>query len=128
MRGLLLHQLRRPCQDEVAKITAVLAAADARSHRAADAHGEIRYLDTISHASRVLEVEPTNVKALFRRGQAHLLRPDHINGLALALEDLRRAAELEPADAGVRSMLARARAQQKALDQKDASMFGRMLG
>ena len=39
MRGLLLHQLRRPCQDEVAKITAVLAAADARSHRAADAHG-----------------------------------------------------------------------------------------
>ena len=49
-------------------------------------------------------------------------------GLALALEDLRRAAELEPADAGVRSMLARARAQQKALDQKDASMFGRMLG
>ena len=95
--------------------------------RATDVHGEIRYLDTISHASRVLEVDPTNVKALFRRGQAHLLRPNHINGLALALEDLRRAAELEPADAGVRSMLARARAQQKALDQKDASMFGRMM-
>ncbi len=96
--------------------------------RATDVHGEIRYLDTISHASRVLEVDPTHVKALFRRGQAHLLRPGHINGLALALEALRRAAELEPADAGVRSMLARARAQQKALDQKDASMFGRMLG
>jgi hypothetical protein len=76
----------------------------------------------------VLEADPTNVKALFRRGQAHFLRPSHINGLALALEDLRRAAELEPGDTGVRSMLARARAQQKSLDQKDASMFGRMLG
>ena len=96
--------------------------------RATDAFGETRYLDTISHASRVLEADPTNVKALFRRGQAHLLRPNHINGLALALEDLRRAAELEPGDTGVRSMLARARAQQKSLDQKDASMFGRMLG
>ena len=39
MRGVLLHQLRPPRQDEVAKISAVLAAADARSHRAADAHG-----------------------------------------------------------------------------------------
>ena len=96
--------------------------------RATDAYGATRYLDTISHASRVLEADPTNVKALFRRGQAHLLRPNHINGLALALEDLRRAAELEPGDTGVRSMLARARAQQKSLDQKDASMFGRMLG
>ena len=43
-------------------------------------------------------------------------------------QDLRRAADLEPGDAGVRSMLARARAQQKSLDQKEASMFGRMLG
>ena len=42
--------------------------------RATDAFGETRYLDTISHASRVLEADPTNVKALFRRGQAHLYR------------------------------------------------------
>ena len=43
-----------------------------------------------------LLLDKENVKALFRRGQAHLLRPDHINGLALALEDLGRAAQLEP--------------------------------
>ena len=96
--------------------------------RAVDVFGAVRYDDTVAHASRVLEVDPRNVKALFRRGQAHLLRPDHINGLALALEDLGRAAQLEPDNAPVKSMLAKARAQQKALDQRDATMCGRMLG
>ena len=54
--------------------------------RATDVFGATRYDDTIAHATRALEADPKNVKALFRRGQAHLLRPGHINGLALALE------------------------------------------
>ena len=40
--------------------------------RAADVFGATRYDDTIAHCTRVLEVDPTNLKALFRRGQAHL--------------------------------------------------------
>ena len=39
MHAALFHQLRRPCQDEVAQVTAVLAAANARSRRAANAQG-----------------------------------------------------------------------------------------
>jgi AH receptor-interacting protein len=49
------------------------------------------YVDTIRHTTSVLEVEPGNVKALYRRGKAHAASWD----VEEATRDLRRAAELD---------------------------------
>ena len=86
--------------------------------------------ETIAHCTRVLKVDRNNVKALYRRALAHLMLPSerHINGLALALEDLSRAAELDPSNAEVRKELKRARQLQKEVDQKEQGMFTKMIG
>ena len=69
----------------------------------------------------------TDVKALFRRGCAHLQKPEHANGLSEALKDLGRALELDPANREVAQWLAKARAQQKELDKNERARFGRMV-
>ena len=86
--------------------------------------------DAISHCTRVLRVDPENVKALFRRAVAHLLLPPerHINGLHLALEDLRRAVELDPQNADVKRELKRAKGLQKELDLVESGRFSKMIG
>ncbi|XP_054258764.1 AH receptor-interacting protein-like [Macrosteles quadrilineatus] len=50
------------------------------------------YYPVIEHCSTVLEFEPENVKALFRRGKAH----GAVWNMKEAKEDLERAAELDP--------------------------------
>lgn len=85
------------------------------------------YDEAISQCERVLKTDPKNVKALFRRGCAHLKKPGHVNGLALGLEDLRRAHGLEPQNREVATKLAQARAQQKIVDKEQAATFGKML-
>lgn len=82
------------------------------------------------HCTRALAVDSGSVKALFRRAQAHLKRDpaEHINGLQLALEDLCRAAELEPQNGEVRRELARARQLQKEADGRAAGVYTKMLG
>lgn len=51
------------------------------------------YYPVIEHCTTVLESEPSNVKALFRRGKAHIAVWNCREGE----EDLKRAAELDPA-------------------------------
>ena len=49
------------------------------------------YADAIRHTTSVLEVEPKNIKALYRRGKAHSASWD----VEEATRDLRKAAELD---------------------------------
>ena len=50
------------------------------------------YPDTIRHTTSALELEPDNIKALYRRGKAHAASWD----VQEATADLQRAAELDP--------------------------------
>uniref|UniRef100_A0A1B6LD13 peptidylprolyl isomerase n=1 Tax=Graphocephala atropunctata TaxID=36148 RepID=A0A1B6LD13_9HEMI len=60
------------------------------------------FYPVIEHCTSVLEFEPDNVKALFRRGRAHAA----VWNLKEAREDLERAAQLDPSIAtAVRSQL-----------------------
>lgn len=84
------------------------------TERRAGRHAELHYaerpplafgsqLDVINHCSRVLRVDKANVKALYRRAVGHLMLPSerHINGLALAQQDLSLAHDLDPENAEV---------------------------
>ena len=61
---------------------------------------------------------------------AHLMIPSerHINGLALALEDLSLAHKLEPDNGEVLHELKRARGLQRQVDQKQQGLFTKMIG
>eukprot|EP00897_Mesotaenium_endlicherianum_P005605 jgi/Mesen1/5072/ME000252S04181 len=59
------------------------------------------FLQAAAQGSEVLKDDPSNVKALFRRGQAY----QHLHRLQPAVEDLRRAAELSPDDDTLASVL-----------------------
>ena len=87
-------------------------------------------LDVVNHCSRVLRVDKRNVKALYRRALGHLLLPSerHINGLALAQEDLSLAHDLDPENVEVLRELKRTRALQKQVDQQQQGMFTKMVG
>jgi AH receptor-interacting protein len=70
----------------------------------------------IDHTTSVLDVDPNNVKALFRRGQAHMQRG---RDLELAVEDLSRAHQLAAEDTLIASQLSAAlSAQQDARKQQ----------
>ena len=94
------------------------------SRRADDVHH-----DAIFHCTKVISVDKYNVKALYRRACAHLAIPQkrHINGLALALDDLKVALECDPQNAEVKKELKRAKELQKQTDAKAAGMFSKMV-
>ena len=85
--------------------------------------------DAIFHTTRVLDADKHNIKALYRRAQVHLLIPaeHHINGLALAIEDLDHALEHDPQNDDVKKLLRRARERQKRDDSKAANMYTKMI-
>ena len=85
--------------------------------------------DGIFHCERVLAFDPHNVKALYRRAMLHLMIPPerHINGLALAFDDLEHALDADPNNADVKRELKRAKAIQKKTDDKAAGMFTKMI-
>ena len=85
--------------------------------------------DAIFHCTKVLDADPHNVKALYRRALVHLLLPPerHINGLALAQADLAHALEHDPANAEVKRELKRAKELQRKADAKAAGMYSKMV-
>ncbi|KAJ3245875.1 hypothetical protein HDU78_008466 [Chytriomyces hyalinus] len=84
-----------------------------------------RWERVIVNSDQVLKKSPSNAKALFRRGQAHLA----MNDLTKAENDLQKAAELEPTDSGIKAELSKLkkRNQEYELKQKKewAGMFDR---
>jgi len=73
--------------------------------------------------SKVLKEDPDNVKALFRRAQAL----SQIGEFSKALGDLKRAAELDPANAEVRSLYSSVRDQAKMNDNQIKGLYARMM-
>ena len=70
----------------------------------------------------VLEIEPDNAKALFRRGQVGFWKQDYADALA----DLARVRELQPGDKGVLLEIEKVKKARAALVQKEKSMYGKM--
>eukprot|EP01092_Planopodium_desertum_P016290 TRINITY_DN9033_c0_g1_i1.p1 TRINITY_DN9033_c0_g1~~TRINITY_DN9033_c0_g1_i1.p1 ORF type:complete len:169 (+),score=21.36 TRINITY_DN9033_c0_g1_i1:33-509(+) len=66
--------------------------------------------DAIEDCEHVLAIEEDNVKALFRRGNAYLLKKEY----AQAEKDLKKALEQRPTDAKIKEMLAQVHAEQEA--------------
>ena len=81
------------------------------------------YHNVISELKKVLEIEPSNVKALYRRGIALSGIGEYLN----ALDDLNRAAGLDPENKEVKREINRVKQLQKAQDDKDKNLYSRML-
>ena len=71
---------------------------------------------------KVLEIDPANVKALFRRAQARLGRQDY----ELALKDLNAARESEPNDNGVAGEIAKVKKAQQMYKEKEKNIYAKM--
>jgi len=80
------------------------------------------YRRAIKACNYVLEDEPQNVKALFRKAQARLATGDPFR----ALPDAMAALRLEPQNQEIRDLIARAKAQKKDLDRTAKGMYGNM--
>lgn len=73
------------------------------------------------HATTVLGADAENVKALFRRGAAASAQGDY----EVALEDLQKAAELQPQDKAVRRELHELRVKIKKFEELEKAIFQR---
>ncbi|BDA45510.1 Peptidyl-prolyl cis-trans isomerase FKBP62 [Coccomyxa sp. Obi] len=78
--------------------------------------------DAIAAANKVLNSNPSDVKALYRRAQAHLGQQDFVE----ALVDIKAALQVEPANKDVRVLLARYKKESAAANQRDAVMYKTM--
>ena len=72
--------------------------------------------EAIKCCNAVLEIESKNVKALFRRGNAHFGKQEYQE----ALRDLTVAAELSPTNVEIKNMLAMCKMASRAADRKQA--------
>jgi len=78
--------------------------------------------DAVSACNKVIEQDHGNVKALYRRAEAHIEGEDFIEGIA----DLRRALELEPDNREVALKLKKARQLEAAANRRQAKLYGNM--
>lgn len=77
---------------------------------------------TRDSCQKALEIDGSNVKALFRRSQAFAGTKDFVEAIA----DLKKALEIEPQNKDVRSEYKRVRAEQAKQDKKEAGMYASM--
>jgi len=80
--------------------------------------------EAIGLAEQTLDLEPTNVKALFRKAQAHSEREEWNE----AVESLVAATEAGGDDAAIRRLLAKAQKEKSKQVSKSKKMYGKMLG
>ena len=78
--------------------------------------------DALAQCEKVLEIEPTNKKALFRRGQARFGIKDY----NLAIKDLTEVNKLEPNDRAVASELIKVKKAKQMSVEKEKNMYGKM--
>uniref|UniRef100_M4BH31 peptidylprolyl isomerase n=1 Tax=Hyaloperonospora arabidopsidis (strain Emoy2) TaxID=559515 RepID=M4BH31_HYAAE len=82
------------------------------------------YAEAVSVATKALNNEPVNVKALYRRGVGRM----HLNDLDRAKEDLLAAGKLDPASRDVRRALEMLKEKMKEARQKEKNVFGGLFG
>ncbi|KAL4151687.1 hypothetical protein PRNP1_008629 [Phytophthora ramorum] len=82
------------------------------------------YAEAVSVATKALNNEPTNVKALYRRGVGRM----HTNDLERAKEDLLAAGKQDPANREVRRELEVLKKKMKDARQKEKAVFGGLFG
>ncbi|XP_031554606.1 tetratricopeptide repeat protein 9C-like [Actinia tenebrosa] len=85
-----------------------------------------RWSKVLDNSSKVLQRQPDNAKALYRRGQAYMKLQD----IDRAKEDLKRASELEPTDNSIKRTLILLEKEYKKITEKEkktyAAMFEKM--
>ncbi|KAE8876842.1 hypothetical protein PF005_g4013 [Phytophthora fragariae] len=82
------------------------------------------YAETVATATKALNNEPTNVKALYRRGVGRM----HLNDLERAKEDLLAAGKQDPTNREVRRELEVLKKKMKDARQKEKAVFGGLFG
>ncbi|CAH9140657.1 unnamed protein product [Cuscuta epithymum] len=80
------------------------------------------YKEAIKLCTKVLELETTNVKALYRRAQAHMNMAD----LDLAEFDIKKALEIDPDNRDVKLEYRVLKEKVKEFNKKDAKFYGNM--
>ncbi|GAY43644.1 hypothetical protein CUMW_076070 [Citrus unshiu] len=81
------------------------------------------YSETSSLCTKVLELEPLNVKALYRRSQAHLKTSE----LEKAEADIKRALTIDPNNRDVKLVYMELKDKQREYAKYQAEIFGTML-
>jgi len=77
------------------------------------------YNKAVANCSKVLDIDPNNVKALFRRSQGYMYRSDFIE----AESDIKKAHDLEPANRDVIAQYKKLKQVMKQWDKKDAALY-----
>ncbi|KAL3633269.1 Peptidyl-prolyl cis-trans isomerase fkbp65 [Castilleja foliolosa] len=80
------------------------------------------YKETVKLCTKVLELESTNVKALYRRAQAYMNMAD----LDLAEFDIKKALEIDPDNREVKLGYKTLKEKVKEFNKKDAKFYGNM--
>ena len=76
----------------------------------------------IDHCTKALAADPKNVKALYRRGQAHAEDSD----FELAKRDFEKVLELDPSNKDAKAAIADIARKQSALDKKQKKVFSNL--
>ncbi|CAM6096235.1 unnamed protein product [Calypogeia fissa] len=80
------------------------------------------YKEAVKLTTKVLEVEPQNVKALYRRGQAYI----ELYDLDVAEWDYKKALELDPQNREIRAAVKALKLKQAEQNKKEAKMYSNM--
>jgi tetratricopeptide (TPR) repeat protein len=83
---------------------------------------ESNFEEALKQCEKVLEIEPENKKALFRRGQARF----GLNDYELAVSDLTKLKELEPHDKSVILELTKVKKAMQEYCKKEKKLYGKM--
>eukprot|EP01052_Picozoa_sp_SAG31_P037450 SAG31_NODE_4838_length_2913_cov_2.769367_3_plen_168_part_00 len=81
-----------------------------------------RYEKAVDRATKVLEIESDNARALYRRGTARM----NLNDYDRARADLETAEKLEPEDKQIKSSIAKMNKRLKQHEQKERKAYAKM--
>lgn len=83
---------------------------------------EEKWKQVIEKATKALELEHNNIKALFRRGQAYY----KVSDFDAAHADVKKALELDPSNTALQQEITRIKAKLKEQEEKEKKVFAKM--